>query len=104
MPSNNQPDELRQWERDWRESIAGQLRDTVNTLSDVVGVVREMKDDVHELRAWKQELEHRKDDRIEKAPENHRANIAIIVSLIGVALYMLTDLAGLALLIISHWK
>lgn len=90
-------DELRQWERDWRASTTAQVQETARALSDVAGIVREMRADVKDLMQWRSELERRKEDRIEKAPDTRRADLALVLSCVSALIYLAT-------LIAAHWR
>ena len=90
-------DELRQWEREWRDSLTGQVRDISKNSADMALVVREMQGDVKELMEWKADQDRRKNDSISAAPDNKRADYALAVSVSMALIYLLQ-------LISLHWK
>lgn len=90
-------DEIRQWERDWRENITGQMQDIAKMTGDTALVVREMQGDVKELMEWKEGQDKRRDDREAKGPDDRRANLSLLIST-GIGLfYLITYIA-------AHWK
>lgn len=92
-----QADQVRQWERDWRTDITTQVKDIAANTTQMGLIVREMQGDVKDLMQWKADVQKRKDDGIDKSPDQQRANLALIISAIGAALIVLTYVA-------PHWK
>lgn len=90
-------DEVRQWERDWRETITTSVKDIAKTASDMALIVRGMQSDVKELMEWKASQDKRRDERDDHRPDASRANLAIFISAASLTLYALTFLA-------AHWK
>lgn len=100
----DQQDEVRQWERDWRTNITENVRGISSTLGDTVAVVREMQGDVRELLEWKAGLDKRRDDRDDKRPDRSRADLAIIISACIGGLSLLEAMVGLIYIVSQHWK
>lgn len=73
-------DEVRQWERDWREGITVQVRDIADNTTKMGLVVREMQGDVKDLMEWKADVAKRKDNRIEQLPMSIRDWLVLAVA------------------------
>lgn len=93
-----QQEEVRQWERDWRTDITGRVQDITNSTVELAGVVREIQGDVRDLMQWKAGLDKRRDDRDEKRPESRRADLALLLSAMSPVIYLLANYLS------AHWK
>lgn len=98
-----QVDEVRQWERDWRSTITTQVDNIAENTTQMSLVVREMQGDVKDLMKWKEDVQRRKDDGIEKRPDDKRANMALVVAAIGVMIAACGSGFSLVSYVAQHW-
>ena len=88
----------------WRADITRQMgemakaqQDTALALERIVGRLNGMERWQEDADARRERQEERRDNRDDKAPDQFRANVAIMISAISAAVYVVTLLA-------AHWK